>query len=27
VLWGLSYFLWRRLDAAPAFQAQELQPV
>ena len=27
VLWGLSYFFWRRLDAAPAFQAKELQPV
>ena len=30
VLWALSYFLWRRLDAAPAFtstneQAKELQ--
>lgn len=27
VLWGLSYFFWRRLDAAPVFQARELQPV
>jgi hypothetical protein len=27
VLWGLSYFFWRRLDAAPVFQARELQAV
>jgi hypothetical protein len=25
VLWGLSYFFWRRLQTAPAFAPQELQ--
>ena len=25
VLWGLSYFFWRRLQAAPVFQPKELQ--
>jgi hypothetical protein len=27
VLCGLSYFFWRRLEAAPVFQARELQAV
>jgi hypothetical protein len=26
VLWALSYFFWRRLETAPAFQPKELQP-
>ena len=25
VLWGLSYYFWRRLQVAPAFQPKELQ--
>ena len=25
VLWGLSYFFWRRLPTAPVFQPKELQ--
>jgi hypothetical protein len=27
VLWALSYFFWRRLEAAPAFSVREPQPV